>query len=179
MEDRRVIKTKRAIKNVFMELLKEKPLSKISVAEISRGADLGRGTFYLHYTGVYDLYNKIENEVYSELIEIYDETYPDDGTRDFTKSIETITKYIADNKDVFLLLTGSGVDGNPMRKMKEIFSKKLLQKEYTLNVSKYDEIESLFIVSGVIGVLEDWITAGLIIPQKEIADILCKIFTKI
>ena len=179
MEDRRVKRTKRAIKKVFMELLKEKPLNKISVAEISREADLGRGTFYLHYTDVYGLYNKIEDEVYSELIEIFDETYPDDSTPDLAKLIETITKYIADNKDVFLLLTGSDVDGKPMRKMKEIFHKKLLQKEHSLNITKYGEIESLFVVSGVIGVLEDWIIAGLPIPHKEIADMLHEIFLKI
>jgi AcrR family transcriptional regulator len=180
MEDRRVARTKRAIKKVFMEFLKEKPLNKISVAEISREADLGRGTFYLHYTDVFDLYNHMEDELYSDLIQIFDESYHDETTNSLMKLIETITKYIEDNKDIFLLLTGSDNEGKPpMRKLKEIFTKKLLQPEYTLNVSKYDEVESLFIVSGVTGILEDWVSAGLTIPQREIADILHKILIKL
>ena len=176
MEDRRVAKTKKAIKKVFLELLKDKNLNKISVAELSREADLGRGTFYLHYTDVYDLYNQIEDELYSDLVRIFDETYPDCNA-DLMQLTETITKYIVENKDIFLLLISSDADGKPMRKLKEIFCNKLLQKEYVPTVSKFEEIESLYIVSGVIGVLEGWISTGLEMPQKEIAGILCKILS--
>ena len=48
MEDRRSIKTKRAIKEAFLKLLHEKEINKITVSDLSRRADLGRGTFYLH-----------------------------------------------------------------------------------------------------------------------------------
>ncbi len=57
MEDRRNKKTEQLIKRVFLKLLKEKSLNKITVAEIARLADLGRGTFYLHYGDVY-IYTK-------------------------------------------------------------------------------------------------------------------------
>lgn len=45
MEDKRNVKTERLIRTVFLELLKEKSINEITVAEISRKADLGRGTF--------------------------------------------------------------------------------------------------------------------------------------
>jgi len=59
MKDRRVLKTERAIRETFLSLLKDTNLNQITVTELSRRTDLGRGTFYLHYRDVYDLYDHI------------------------------------------------------------------------------------------------------------------------
>lgn len=67
MKDRRTIKTKRAIRESFLELLKEKEVQQITVSELSRKADLGRGTFYLHYQDVFDLYEQLEKELFDQL----------------------------------------------------------------------------------------------------------------
>ena len=47
-EDRRVRKTRSAIKSSFIELLNEKELEKITIQDIADRADINRGTFYLH-----------------------------------------------------------------------------------------------------------------------------------
>lgn len=57
--DLRVIKTKRRIKEVFTELLNKKELKKITVTEISRIAEINKGTFYLHYKDIYELYSEV------------------------------------------------------------------------------------------------------------------------
>lgn len=49
IEDRRVRKTKQAIKNAFIQLLNKKDLEKITIQDITELADINRGTFYLHY----------------------------------------------------------------------------------------------------------------------------------
>lgn len=54
--DLRVKKTKKAIHNTFMELLKTKPVSKISVTELAKTAEINKATFYLHYKDIFDLY---------------------------------------------------------------------------------------------------------------------------
>ncbi len=48
--DRRVRKTKKAIQDAYFRLLEKKRTEKITVAEITREADIDRKTFYLHYT---------------------------------------------------------------------------------------------------------------------------------
>lgn len=53
--DRRSTRTKQAIKQAFLDLTKEKPINKITIAELSQQADIGRGTFYTHYEDIYDL----------------------------------------------------------------------------------------------------------------------------
>ena len=62
-EDRRVIYTKRVIRDSFLELLAEKPVEKISVTEICNNADINRGTFYAHYSDPYDLKQKLTMEI--------------------------------------------------------------------------------------------------------------------
>ncbi|WP_105994713.1 TetR/AcrR family transcriptional regulator [Staphylococcus simulans] len=66
-EDRRVRKTRNAIKNAFIQLLKEKDLDKITISDISNAADINRGTFYLHYEDKYILLTSMENEYVEEL----------------------------------------------------------------------------------------------------------------
>ena len=65
--DARVRYTKMIIKKTLIDLLKTQSISKISVKEICDTAQINRSTFYKHYNNVYDLVEKIENELISEL----------------------------------------------------------------------------------------------------------------
>ena len=64
--DRRVQRTRQALRNALLELIKEKGYDSISVEEITQRANLGRATFYLHYKDKEDLlvdeFNEIVNE---------------------------------------------------------------------------------------------------------------------
>ena len=60
--DARVRYTKKVIQDSFLELLKEKPVAKITVKEVCEKADINRGTFYKHYQDCYDLLEKMEDE---------------------------------------------------------------------------------------------------------------------
>ena len=67
-ENRRAAYSKRVIKESFVELLDNKPLSKISVKEICEMADVNRCTFYSYYEDIYDLHNKIMQEYYDKIV---------------------------------------------------------------------------------------------------------------
>ena len=58
--DRRVRRTETVLKEALVELLERKDLDEITVTEISDYADIYRGTFYLHYKDIYDLFYNIE-----------------------------------------------------------------------------------------------------------------------
>ncbi len=64
-EDRRTKYSKRIIRESLYELMKEKPLNKISVTEICNRADVNRSTFYSYYTDIYDLHQKIIKDFFS------------------------------------------------------------------------------------------------------------------
>lgn len=53
--DRRVARTRRALRLALLELIDEKRFDDITVEEIAARADVGRATFYLHYKDKEDL----------------------------------------------------------------------------------------------------------------------------
>lgn len=69
--DLRVIKTKKALQNAFIETLSNKPFTKITVDEICKKANVNRMTFYNHYQDKYDLLNDIINSVKEHLIDSF------------------------------------------------------------------------------------------------------------
>lgn len=66
--DLRVERTKRNIYNAFIELRSKKPLEKITVTELAKLAYINKATFYSHYQDIYDLSDKIENEIITSIL---------------------------------------------------------------------------------------------------------------
>ena len=181
MTDRRIQKSEDAIQNSFFELLKEKSLNKITVAEICRRANIGRGTFYLHYIDVYDLYDKIENNLYSGLLQLFEDAFPTTDKENSRRLSEGLTMYIEQNRELFLLLIRAD-NNHSLQKLKSIFNEKVLSENRRLHPVgnlEYDAVESIFVVSGMIGVLEQWLASGMKIPRSEIASMLDRILCKI
>ena len=58
--DRRVRRTRAQLQKALLELLEEKDIRSITVQELARRADVNRGTFYAHYTDVYDLLDQMD-----------------------------------------------------------------------------------------------------------------------
>lgn len=56
--DLRVIKTKRALHEALVELLKNRRLEQVTISELCRVANVNRGTFYLHYARVEDVFEE-------------------------------------------------------------------------------------------------------------------------
>ena len=184
MKDRRVLKTERAIRETFLSLLKDTNLNQITVTELSRRTDLGRGTFYLHYRDIYDLYDHIENELYRELEQIFDSAYPSIDPQNLMNLTEGITKYIFENRDVFLTFIRLEGSEKTISKLKGFFSKIILQENVKLSGAvqsnaEYDAVEAIFTVSGVVGVLEEWLNNGIALPQEQVASMLHRILVKL
>lgn len=109
-EDRRTQYSKRMIRESFYELMKEKPLDKISVTEICKKADVNRSTFYSYYTDIYDLQLKIMKDFFSmqkNVTRHIKESFKnknslDDFTySDFYDIVYYYLKTVADNTDLY------------------------------------------------------------------------------
>ncbi|MEA4913640.1 MAG: TetR/AcrR family transcriptional regulator C-terminal domain-containing protein [Christensenella sp.] len=62
--DRRVLYTKMFLRESLLELMREKPISKITPTELCRRAGINRNTFYTHYKSTEDLLSSIEEELF-------------------------------------------------------------------------------------------------------------------
>lgn len=82
--DKRIIKTKNAIKTAFMQLMQQKNADDITVSDIAEAAQINRSTFYLHYSGTEEVKKSIENEIADKITsrmklfdpnKVYESTY--------------------------------------------------------------------------------------------------------
>lgn len=96
MVDKRIRKTKNAIYNALKELYMEKDIEDISIMELTEKANIGRKTFYLHYSSIDDVVNEIINNIYKKIEDKYKELYV---TRDFNTLFAFLNTYI---KEMFL-----------------------------------------------------------------------------
>jgi len=65
MEDRRVRRTRSALRDAFLALMTEKGYEAVTVQDLIDRADIGRSTFYAHYTDKSDLLRDMLSEMRS------------------------------------------------------------------------------------------------------------------
>src|SRR5512140_985577 len=71
--DRRIQRTRLALRSALLELIKEKGFDSISVEEITERANVGRATFYLHYKDKEDLLLEEFSEMANEKVQVLSE----------------------------------------------------------------------------------------------------------
>ena len=87
--DARVRYTRMMIQQTFLDLLKKKPISKITVKEICDIAQINRATFYKHYQDPYDLLEQFQNEAIQGLLDMIEAS-----SEKSTEQIRTFVLYL-------------------------------------------------------------------------------------
>ena len=70
MQDRRVQKTKEAIRSAFMTLVTEKNLEEVTVKKLCEVANINKSTFYLHYRDIYHCAQEFEDLLVGRIMKI-------------------------------------------------------------------------------------------------------------
>ena len=168
--DRRVIKTKKAIKKAFFQLLAEKDLNDISVTDISRIADINRKTFYNYYTGVYQLVDELEDDIIIRIQTTLKETNIVETLKDPHKLFDLFDSAIGLN-DPFLrnMLESDNVSGffNKFEnKMICLIRDEVSAQMHTDPVATEYVIH--FILAGEISVYKAWLRSDRSFPEEEL-----------
>lgn len=177
-EDRRVRKTKKAITGALAELLKEKPLNRISVREISDLADINRGTFYLHYRDVADMAEKLQNEVLEEFKNIVETHDPNKNRTELFPMIVDFFHLLAEHAELAKVLIGKNGDAAFVDKFKNVIREKCFSDVKTTFNIQNDDVFNYFyhyIVSGCIGIFAAWLNGG----RKESAEEMAALTEKL
>ncbi len=180
--DKRSLRTIKLIKNALSELIEEKGFNDISITDITKRADINRGTFYLHYTDKYDLLEKIENEVIQEL-SCNCETIRDiQSVASVSEPMPFIIKIFEHLKEnAVFMRTILGPKGDPIfqQKLKKLIQSCLFEDNKILNKDNMLVPESYFIayvLSAHLGVIQQWLESGMDKSPEEMALILSNMF---
>ena len=67
-DDRRVVRTKKAIREAFLNLLRSEDYDRVTITAVAREADIDRKTFYLHYDSVDDVLDEFIRERAEQMV---------------------------------------------------------------------------------------------------------------
>lgn len=173
--DRRILKTKKAIRNAYTELLKSKNSNEITIKDISDVADISRKTFYYYYDGVWQIEDEIENELTKLLSKELENLDIELLLKNTQTLFQKITEIINTDLDFYgnLIVNDKKLLSKFSLLLEEEFKKRLALspkiKEETINiVSKY-------CIKGIIAIYQDWFISDRKIPLEQISNDLSKI----
>ena len=161
-EDRRVRKTKKAIQDVFCEMVEGKKLNEITVKELCARADINKSTFYLHYRDIYDLANSIQSILIRDVCAIIDE-YPYNEI--ISKAPEMWSRiaqaHFKDSKDLGALMRKPGMSSLVRefeRTVIDTIMNKFVAAGMKVNSDAYfhHHLYVTFVINGYVGVLREF-----------------------
>ena len=173
--DRRIEKTRKALRYAFAELLSEKELHKITVQEIADKADVNRVTFYKHYLDVYDLYEKIESETLVELglLMLQLENLPSE------EFFSNLIDYIQSSGAVFKMIFCPNSPGqlkNKLCNMIEGILRQIQSEKTSADIQdKGLEYICTYRAEGCLAIISKWVLGDFTEPKKFIIDIISDI----
>jgi AcrR family transcriptional regulator len=169
--DRRIKRTKKAIKSAFAELLKVKGINNITVSDIVDIADISRKTFYYHYAGIWDIVEEIEGEVLTKL----EQGYKSITLEEILHSPQILFEKISDifNADIefFGALFGNNNNYSVSQKFTSSIEqrmKKALVSLYNVEEKKYNMIVH-YCIGGMISVYRAWFNSDRTQPIDSFA----------
>lgn len=167
--DRRIRKTKQALKKALIDLMKQKNIDSITITDIVNKADCNRGTFYFHYKNKGNLVTEIINEMISGLKKAFRSPYKNLNSVDLTilsPSTIVLFDYILENANFYKLVLNSNVlPGFQDKMIKTIIN---LMKKDLIFVTANSQLNincDLFITYrayGIYGLILEWVNSNFI-----------------
>ena len=174
---RSVRRTKMALRNSLIELMKTRSILRISITEICEEADVGRSTFYAHYENQYDLLEELEMDCLSAFEETLSMNQPlrKYNNQEVTKIFERMLQFIADNNNSIQILLNE--NGEVLFQRKFInhligyfkYAKKMYADGFD---EKTSECYSVFFINGALALIQHWLKNNMHIPVHVLAKML-------
>lgn len=185
--DRRIIRTRKAIRDALTALMKEKSFDEITVSDLTARANINRGTFYLHYKDKYDMLEQSEAEILEgvknirgprkifQRVDIADFDYMNQPLPIVTE----LFRYLQENAEFVSVILGSKGDPGFHVKLKEAMRETMSEGI----LSRLDEEElivplgylSAYAISAQIGVIQHWLDTGMKESPDEVSVILSRL----
>jgi len=158
--DSRVRYTRQIIQHVFIDLLKQKPLGKITVKEICDKAEINRSTFYKHYEDVYHLMHKLEESALNQLeLLLFDSAHSGN-----IHVLTTLLTSLLDYQDLITSLTANSPDSDFPNKLAERCSQYAVSHMASHEVDYLSNPDKQYVYSYLAGgttmLIEHWMKTG-------------------
>ena len=166
---------KRDIKNSFIKLLTERPISQITVKDIVEDCGVNRNSFYYHFQDIPSLLEEIIVEMTAKVIE----NLPEEST--FEEKVTAALQEINLNKRMIYHIYGSSnrefYEKQLMKICEHVTRTYIRSREYSERVDSKDlEFVISYLKCELFGQLIDWLNHDMSYDIVEHSRILCRMF---
>jgi AcrR family transcriptional regulator len=175
---RKIRYTKMVLRDSLIELMKEKPVLKISIKDICDLADVSRSTFYAHYKDQYELLQHIQEETLTFFEELLEKYRGEEGNNVNLRMTEEFLQYIADNSNSIQVLMSENGDINFQKKIFAFTRQKNVLHYITAknkSDNKTQEYFTVFTINGTIALVQQWLKNSMDMPVHELSRLIVKL----
>lgn len=186
-EDRRIVRSKAAFREAFIELVEDKGLDGFSVNDLCQRAGLNRGTFYNHFHDKDGLLRTYEDEVLGGL-ELLREQLKQLSLLKvgvYAKSKKPLPElvdvfdYLRSQGDFLHAVMGPGGDAGFKDELSQVvchdFIVSVLHERYRENPTPFVEYYIAFYSAAYMGIISRWIDTGMKESSEEMAQIALRL----
>ena len=186
-EDRRITRSKRALRGALIALIEERGLDAITVNDLCERADLNRGTFYNHFHDKENLLTALENEVLAEvaLLQARMQSVTLGDMLAFRVAgrpvpvLVDLFEYLREESDFLRAVLGSGGDVRFGPRLREAVCENLVQnilhEKYRTNPTPFVCYYVAFYASAYLGIIARWVENGCPETPEEMARIAMRL----
>ncbi|MFA6844327.1 MAG: TetR/AcrR family transcriptional regulator C-terminal domain-containing protein [Sphaerochaetaceae bacterium] len=159
--DRRARYTRMVLKQSLLSLMKERPITKISVKELCEKADVNRTTFYAHYTDINELLQQIESELMERIKNSLSSGLGGDSV---SSMLMDILLAIKENGELCTILFSDYGDKDFMERILLLAREKSIEQWKKTNPEiETSAMEKLytFFSYGSMAIIRDWVRDGM------------------
>ena len=173
-EDRRVRRTKKLLTQALTELLQKKQVNEITVKELTDLADMNRGTFYMYYRDIFDMLEKIEDELFQNLDVIAQTHEHGDPTQQVKPILLDLFRFIEENQEMCRVLLSPNGDMNFLHRLYEAIRERSLEiwkdQMGSLGEKEFDYRYS-FVIFGCAGMIRAWVNRSCQETDMQMAEL--------
>lgn len=177
--DQRTLATRKQLREALFKTMQEKPLSKITVSDLCKLANINRTTFYYHYKKVTDILADIEDQMESELRTYLGSAKLEIGGDSQVEFYAGIFTYIQRHANVckFILNSSNGLDF--LEKVLDLARTKVfadISKSVTDGTTARIEYYYTFVSNGIIGMIRKWLANDMqesIEEMGKLTNVMC------
>ena len=168
--------TRMLLKNSFMRLMHEKPAGKITVKDICAGAEVNRSTFYLYYSEVNDILMELEDETIAWVaVSLGSIGASEKALPDAQSYLLSFLRDVRHNDELLRTLLVENSDPHFRRKLQTV-ALNMAQTAFDVGIGAESKSATfLFIVSGCIELLVDWIKSDYAASEQTMCNLLYRL----
>jgi AcrR family transcriptional regulator len=174
-KDRRIRRSRKALRDALMSLVLEKEFASITIQEIADRADVNRATFYLHFKDKQDLLLRSMQEIFDDLAARIKPPTGENFRMDVPpQGVVSMFEHIAENADFYQAALGEkGIASFQARVLKfltEVSAKRMLMLQP--DRSRYRiplEVVAAQSAGALMGMMAWWLERGMPISPEAMA----------